>query len=191
VDTRSWKRGPQTITAINPKARLESGLPILNAEAEMKHSDVKDPYNKNNQYYSHQYLCLLGAREEEIIGHWEWARLGPIDNWYEDVVLPAFRSYARGAPTAIRTPLTNTAQAAEDLADVLNALSCKCTPDLTELTSHEVNSNPRSVSRYECDAYGREKLLCLERHCTVISSLRLWVKLLVYFGAIYAHSVVF
>jgi len=39
--------------------------------------------------------------------------------------------------------------------------------------------------------YGRENLLCPERHCSVVSSLRLWGEPPVHFSAIYAHSVSF
>ncbi|CZS92402.1 uncharacterized protein RAG0_02844 [Rhynchosporium agropyri] len=34
------------------------------------------------------------SQEQEIIGHWEWNDLAPNANWYNDIILPAFRENA-------------------------------------------------------------------------------------------------
>jgi len=93
INMRSKNRGKQTVTAINPKVRLAAGLPILDIATEMKHYGVEDPYNKNNQYYSHHYLCLWEVGKEEIVSHWAWEQLARNGNWYEEIVLPAFESH--------------------------------------------------------------------------------------------------
>ncbi|KAH8797576.1 hypothetical protein F5882DRAFT_287173, partial [Hyaloscypha sp. PMI_1271] len=55
---RASRRGPQTLTIINPNTRIVDGLPILNVRTEMDHYGVKDPYRKSNQYYIDHYLYL-------------------------------------------------------------------------------------------------------------------------------------
>jgi hypothetical protein len=55
---RAKHRGPQTLTVINPNARIANGLPILDLLAEMNLYKIKDPYGKSNQYYADHYLCL-------------------------------------------------------------------------------------------------------------------------------------
>lgn len=64
----------------------------------MDHYGVKDPYGKSNQYYIHHYVCLWEVPEQEIIGHWEWNDLAPNENWYNDIILPAFRENATSRP---------------------------------------------------------------------------------------------
>ncbi|KAH9203381.1 hypothetical protein DL95DRAFT_439524 [Leptodontidium sp. 2 PMI_412] len=84
----SRQRGPQTLTVVDPNTRIADRLPILDVLAEMDHYGVKDPYGKSNQYYIHHY----------IIGHWEWNDLAPNENWYNDIILPAFRENATSRP---------------------------------------------------------------------------------------------
>jgi hypothetical protein len=72
---RADRRGPQTLTVVDPNTRIADGLPILDVRAEMDHYGVTSPYRKSNQYYIDHYLCLWEVTGREIIGHWKWADL--------------------------------------------------------------------------------------------------------------------
>jgi hypothetical protein len=58
ADWRANRRGPQTLTVLDPNTRIADGLPILDVRVERDHYGVKDPYGKSNQYYIDHYLCL-------------------------------------------------------------------------------------------------------------------------------------
>jgi hypothetical protein len=72
ADLRTQRRGAQTLTVLDPNARIAEGLPILDIRAEMDHYGITDPYGKSNQYYTDHYVCLWEVTEREIIGHWPW-----------------------------------------------------------------------------------------------------------------------
>ncbi|PVH90682.1 hypothetical protein DM02DRAFT_710326 [Periconia macrospinosa] len=95
VAWRSPKRGAQTLTVIDPNARLNNGLPILDVVAEMEHYGIQDPYNNGNRYYIDHYVCLWEVTKEEIVDHYEWEELAKHANWYEEVIMPAFRKFSR------------------------------------------------------------------------------------------------
>ncbi|KIW86581.1 uncharacterized protein Z519_12812 [Cladophialophora bantiana CBS 173.52] len=76
-------RGPMTLTVIDPDERVRNGLPVLNVGDEMEYYDIPDPY-KN---------------PIEIIGHWQWDDLIVNENWYQEIIIPAF-GRARQAATA-------------------------------------------------------------------------------------------
>lgn len=111
----SRQRGPQTLTVVDPNTRIADRLPILDVLAEMVHYGVKDPYGKSNQYYIHHYVCLWEVPEQEIIGHWEWNDLAPNENWYNDIILPAFRENATSRHLEKET---------SSLLAAMNQLSC-------------------------------------------------------------------
>ena len=58
ADWRANRRGPQTLTVVDPNTRIADRLPIIDVRAEMDHYRVKDPYGKSNIYYIDHYLCL-------------------------------------------------------------------------------------------------------------------------------------
>lgn len=99
VDMRRAKRGDQTLTVIDPNTRLRNGLPILDAEVEMDYYDISDPYGKNCEYDRDHYLCLWQVTAAEIVGHWEWSKLEGDPNWYEDIILPAFKKFTEKTAT--------------------------------------------------------------------------------------------
>jgi hypothetical protein len=88
--TRNNNRGPQTLTVIDPDIRIRRGLPVLDIAAEMVYYSIPDPYCQGNQYHDNHYICLWEVTPEEVVGHWEWDELVDIDDWYEEVVVPAF-----------------------------------------------------------------------------------------------------
>jgi hypothetical protein len=112
---RANRRGPQTLTVVDPNTRIADGLPILDVRAEMDHYGVKDPYGKSNQYYIDHYLCLWEVTGREIIGHWEWADLVAKEQWYNEIILPAFREHMISRPLEEET---------SDLLAAMNQLSC-------------------------------------------------------------------
>ena len=86
-------RGVQTLTVIDPNTRTRDHLPILGVAAEMDHYEIPDPYGKSNQYYVNHYVCLWQVTEREIVGHWLWDDLVMNEDWYEQIIMPAFRNF--------------------------------------------------------------------------------------------------
>ncbi|KAF2622921.1 hypothetical protein BU25DRAFT_305163, partial [Macroventuria anomochaeta] len=90
ADMRIQRRGPQTLTVVDPSSRLRNGLPVLDVTAEMDYHCILDPYGKGNEYYMDHYVCLWEVTAEEVVDRWDWAELTSEENWYEDVIMPAF-----------------------------------------------------------------------------------------------------
>ncbi|KAG6361348.1 hypothetical protein INS49_009573 [Diaporthe citri] len=86
-------RGPHTLTVIDPSKRISMGLPILDVLAEMQSYRIPDPYGRGNQYCFGEHVCLWQVIEAEIVGHFPWDYLEQKDNWYQDIILPAFREF--------------------------------------------------------------------------------------------------
>jgi hypothetical protein len=97
-DLARWRttrrRGVQTLTVIDPAARLRTGLPILDVAAEMEYYCIPDPYKKGSKYYVNHYVCLWEVNEEEIVGHYGWEELAKTTNWYDEIVMPTFRKFS-------------------------------------------------------------------------------------------------
>lgn len=89
---RIERRGTQTLTVINPNVRVTNRLPILDMAAEMSYYGVHNPYGKS-YYYKNHYLCLWEVAEAEVIGSWAWDDLQKNANWYNEIVLPAFKEH--------------------------------------------------------------------------------------------------
>ncbi|PPJ53773.1 hypothetical protein CBER1_04543 [Cercospora berteroae] len=113
VERNAWfraahDRGPQFLTVTNPNVRLINGLPIVDIYAEMQHYRVEDPYRMEYHYYKDGYLCLWEVTPEEVVGRWKWDDLSQYINWYEDIIMPAYREHERKFFSRISqpTPLT-------------------------------------------------------------------------------------
>jgi hypothetical protein len=116
AEWRKQKRGLQTLTAIDPNIRIRNNLPILDLATEMKHYNITNPYGKRDQYCVDHYVCLWQVTENEIIGHWRWNKLTEVENWYEDIIIPAFQNFHQA-------PLPKTE--GSDLITIMDKLSCK------------------------------------------------------------------
>lgn len=90
---RSGNRGSHTLTVVDPNKRISMGLPILDVLAEMDSYGIPDPYGRGNQYYFGHHVCLWQVTEAEIVGHFQWDYLKQKDNWYEDIIMPAWRKF--------------------------------------------------------------------------------------------------
>jgi hypothetical protein len=95
ANMRAQRRGLQTLAVVDPNTRLRHGLPILDVAAEMGHYNILDPYRKSNQYYIDHYVCLWQVTERETIGHWKWSDLVAKENWYQEIIMPAFWKFRR------------------------------------------------------------------------------------------------
>jgi hypothetical protein len=115
ADWRANRRGPQTLTVVDPNTRIANGLPILDVCAEMDHYGINDPYEESNQYYIDHYLCLWEVTRREIIGHWEWTDLVANEQWYHEIILPAFKEHTISRPLEEETL---------GLSAAINKLSC-------------------------------------------------------------------
>lgn len=112
------RRGAQTLTVLDPNARIADGLPILDVRAEMNNYGIPDPYRRSDEYYIDHYVCVWEVTEQEIIGHWEWNDLVANKQWYHDIILPAFREHSRR--TISRSPEEETL----GLSSAMGGLSC-------------------------------------------------------------------
>lgn len=89
------RRGDQTLTVVDPKSRIRNGLPVLDVLTEMEYYSIPDPYRRGSAYYIEHYVCLWEVTAEEIVGHWKWHELAAMDNWYEEVIMPAFNDFRK------------------------------------------------------------------------------------------------
>ena len=97
VARRINKRRDQMITVIDPNIRVQNGLPILYAKAEMDHYEIEDPYERNGQYYHDECLCLWQVTAAEIVGYWAWNDLENDKDWHQNIILPAFQRFTKPA----------------------------------------------------------------------------------------------
>lgn len=82
----------------------------------MDHHNILEPYRKSNKYYNGHYVCLWQVTEREIVGHWQWDDLVALEDWYQAIVMPAFRLLSRNpVPMALQNESV-------DLSDVMNKL---------------------------------------------------------------------
>jgi hypothetical protein len=72
---------------IDPRTRIELGLPILHCGVEMDHYQVKAPYKRD--YWQNHYLYLWEVTPAEVVNIWEWDELQRSTNWSEDIIIPA------------------------------------------------------------------------------------------------------
>lgn len=86
-----WHRGDQNIVVIDPWYRLQRGLPILDMGKEMEEYGVENPYREN--YYTDHYICLWEVTPEEVVGTWSCNDLRDVDDWYQNIIMPAFRKH--------------------------------------------------------------------------------------------------
>lgn len=114
---RGRDRGPHTLTVIDPNKRTSMGLPILEVLAEMDRYGIPDPYGLGNAYYFDEHVCLWQVTEAEIVGHFPWDALEQNDNWYQDIIMPAFREFTE------QQPVNPTEDAIDDLLHGFNELS--------------------------------------------------------------------
>lgn len=136
-------RGVQTLTVIDPNTRLRHGLPILDVAAEMNHYNIPDPYGKSNQYYNDHYVCLWQVTKLEIIGHWQWSDLVAHENWYEEIIMPAFRQFSR------KTVLVSPEDESFDISAVMNKLSLTNNPsDPTNLFFGDSDTSSEGLACY-------------------------------------------
>jgi hypothetical protein len=95
ADFRSTRpyREDQTIVAIDPAVRLEAQRPVINYGDEIRYYNIEVPYRLSQEELNSHYICLWEVRADEIVGRWSWNELSSNPNWYEDVILPAFRNF--------------------------------------------------------------------------------------------------
>ncbi|RMZ80352.1 hypothetical protein DV738_g2873, partial [Chaetothyriales sp. CBS 135597] len=110
------------------------GLPILHVADEVAYYGIDDPYSRSNRYSQDHYVCLWEVTEAEIIGHWKWDVLVRNQNWYEDVIMPAFTDRRR---------LDSQAVEPDNLSNLVHRLSL----EVTGRNPSPANSNPVGPSK--------------------------------------------
>ncbi|KAF5239385.1 hypothetical protein FAUST_4950 [Fusarium austroamericanum] len=106
-------RKNQTIVVIDPMVRLEAHRLVINYGEEKRYYNIKVPYNLSQKELDSHYICLWEVRADEVVGHWSWDELSSKPNWYDDVVLPALKSFREKRQQY---------QVSEDLSIALSAL---------------------------------------------------------------------
>lgn len=92
----------------------------------MQNYGIPDPYGRGNQYYINHHVCLWQVTEAEIVGHWPWTALEHDSNWYENIIMPAFREFKKIAtqPRSAQPNIANpTAGTVDDLLSNFKSLS--------------------------------------------------------------------
>lgn len=89
---QNGNRGAQTLTVIDPNTRERAGLPVLNMDKEMDHYKIRNPYG-SGRYCDDHYICLWQVTGREVVGSWSWDELSADENWYGNIVMPAFREF--------------------------------------------------------------------------------------------------
>lgn len=112
-------RGSRTLTVIDPNTRIGNGLPILDVAAEIKEYKIPDPYGQKGRHHIDEYVCPWQVTEPEIVGHWDWDELEQRENWYQDIIMPAFREFTK------RHTVNPAEGTSDDLLPGLNELSGK------------------------------------------------------------------
>jgi len=80
-------RGSQSIVVVDPRIRIELGLPILHYKDEMEFYGIQPPYGRQD-YWTNHYLCLWEVTPEEVVEVWEADDLLGGKDWFEEVVRP-------------------------------------------------------------------------------------------------------
>ena len=80
-------RGDQYLVVVDPRIRIEIGLPVLHYKEEMEHYGVQSRYG--HDYWSGHYLCLWEVTPEEVVDVWAWNDLRSQRNWFEEIIMPA------------------------------------------------------------------------------------------------------
>jgi len=111
------RRGDQNLVAIDPGYRLQRGLPILDMAKEAERYGVKNPYTRD--FFSDHYLCLWEVTPAEVVGTWPWNKLREADNWYENIVMPAFKERRAARQRAVQAATRDV----DTVASVLARLS--------------------------------------------------------------------
>lgn len=84
-------RGDQHVIIVDPRIRLEIGLPVLHYKEEMAYYEIQSRYEYD--YWDGHYLCLWEVTPEEVVGVWEWNDLRSEPNWYEEIIMPAVEEH--------------------------------------------------------------------------------------------------
>ncbi len=84
-------RGDQRIVVVDPRIRLEIGLPVLHYKEEMAYYEIQSRYERD--YWDGHYLCLWEVTPEEVVGVWEWDDLRSELNWFEEIIMPAVEEH--------------------------------------------------------------------------------------------------
>lgn len=132
---RGW--GAQKLIVIDPAVRLKKGLPVLDVAAEMNYYGILDPYNGRGQYHIDHYVCLWAVSEEEVVGRyddWDWEELANTTNWYEEIIMPAFRDF-RGEMEPEPTPTHASTFDMSTMMESLPRKSLNYTQTFTQLKS--------------------------------------------------------
>ena len=92
ADSRmNGKRGDQYLVVVDPRIRIEIGLPVLHYKEDKEHYGVQSRYERD--YWSGHYLCLWEVTPEEVVDVWVWNDLRGQRNWFEEIVMPAVETH--------------------------------------------------------------------------------------------------
>ena len=118
-------RGPQVLTLIDPNRRASYGLPTLAVVPEMKHFRIPTPYGEAEVFYKNHYVCLWQVTKPEIVGHWDWNELKKTDDWYYEIIKPAFARFT--AAYASTSSFLGQAKVVNEMSWNMDGQLCKIT----------------------------------------------------------------
>lgn len=143
---RQW-RGPHNLIVVNPNTRVRNGLPVLHVADEMKHYGIQDPSgnSKLSEYHTDHYICLWEVTKTEVVGCWQWDELVGHENWYEEIIMPAFRQ--SGQPKNFE----------DSLSTLFSRLSCKFITFVTKITKADCEVQVTNDGSDRPDSFGRSE----------------------------------
>lgn len=159
-----WNRSAtdKYLTVINPNVRAANRLPTLNLLEEMKYYRASRPSARpSDAWYGEQYLCLWQVGWDEVVGTWMWNYLCDDENWYENIVYPAFLEHDRVARETREPerelesakPCVRNRGTALSIEDLCQDLQCETN---LEPVSHADESENATVARTSACGLGGE-----------------------------------
>ncbi|KAL2689506.1 hypothetical protein Neosp_003560 [[Neocosmospora] mangrovei] len=135
-------RAAQFITVIDPEVRLRAGWPVLSVGEEMRFYGItQDPYGNPPEEHNDHYVCLWRVEKEEIVGRWLWDNLSQNPDWYNTVILPAFREFRRKRRQREEEQQRLRALADSQVDDILGAMGAL---ELNDAVATPSSENPSS-----------------------------------------------
>ncbi|KAB8264052.1 hypothetical protein BDV32DRAFT_145829 [Aspergillus pseudonomiae] len=142
------------LTVVNPRVRAANGRHLLSVVNEMRYYGVRDPLGMSCD--EDEYLCLWMVSEEEVVGHWEWSELAKLDDWYEAIILPAFREHnKRFAARSSTTDSSNSSDILPHPLDIFLALENVSDKTSAEGDSLRLEYSPNKRQDSSSEAYSK------------------------------------
>lgn len=139
-------RGGQRIVVIDPRIRMNLGLPVLSYREEAARYNIQPSYSSD--YWQDHYLCLWEVTPEEVVGTWSWEDLRNKENWYQDIIVPALQQHRMNPGLGI---IAGNHTDENDDTDPDNKENTSDTSDDTDSDGSANNTASSNSGKEDCD----------------------------------------